>query len=180
LIIARPAAAAAAILLTLGALSGCSLIPNIVNNVKDNAEFSSGGCPDSVLEGFKSGYLQSTKGTDAENADISAIEASEFQVQEVGDDMLTAGCYFRVSFETSGVSVVLDEAIIPKGGDAKSVIGGRLTDAGFVSDASAPDSYVNDDGRNVSIVDQIDGVDLDTIGGAYKDGVVVITVYSIN
>jgi hypothetical protein len=179
-IIARATALAAVVLVSAGALSGCSIIPDLVGKAQDGVVLQQGGCPDSALDGFKSGFQESVKGTDAEAATIELIDASEFSVPEIGDDMLGSGCYFRVSFDTGGQNIVLDEAMLPQGGDAKATVGGRLVDAGFATDDSVPDSYVNSDGRNVTLVDSLDEATLSSMGGAYSDGVLVVTAYSIN
>jgi hypothetical protein len=173
--------ATAVVLTTLAAiaLTGCGAIGSVLQGVQDQAVVAAGGCPSSAVEGFKDGYLNSTAGTDAAEAEINEITSDEFLAQQIGDDKLGTGCYIRTEFTTAGSTIMLDTAMLPQSGTAMDDIAASLTAAGF-EDAGSANTYVSADGTmTVSLTNEFDQSLLDELGGAYAPGVVVVTAYTL-
>ena len=90
------------------------------------------------------GFIQASQDMVEQEATVSILAASEFDVQEVGLDILASGCLFSTTGDVDGTTFTSQSGYLPGGAAELAEISANLEAAGFVAMTGADGFYTRD------------------------------------
>ena len=129
------------------ALSGCTAAqdgvpsPSPTEAAAPEVSPAIGNCP--------AGFAQAATDMVQDEATVRILTASEFEVPEVGADLLATGCLFESKGDVDGLSFTAQSGYLPGDATVIAQIDANLTAAGFITFEGEEDLYIRD---SISIV----------------------------